>query len=70
MAAPLYPIAFVGQKTARLGQHFRVHKREHTRVVPTLQFITGVQRIAKNENRVLAIAVKLAMRICELVCCD
>jgi hypothetical protein len=70
MAHPLYPIAFVGQKAPRLGEHLRVHKREYSRVVPSLQFLTGPERVFENEDRVLAVAMKLAVRICELVCGD
>jgi hypothetical protein len=58
---------FVGQKSARFGQHLRVYGREYSRLVSPLQFLAGVKRIVENENRVLAVAVKFAVRICELI---
>jgi hypothetical protein len=67
MAAPLYPIAFVGQVPARLGQHLRVYGRENSRRVSPLQFLAGVKRIAENQNRVLLVRVNFAVRVRELV---
>jgi hypothetical protein len=67
IAAPLYPGVFVRQKASRFSQHLRVYQWKCSRCVPSLKLLADPERILENKDHVLAVAVKLTVRIAKLI---
>jgi hypothetical protein len=67
MATPPHPKTFVSQVATRVSQNLRMYWWENSRQVPTLHFFTDMKRVIKDKDRLIAIAVKFAVRIRKLM---